>query len=251
MNMRYTSEAFSLINSQGLTIRGRVFLSAEQDAPRPTVILSHGFNGSHRHLADRAEAFAGAGIDCYTFDFCGGSTRCESDGILSEMMTIQSECADLRCVIDAVRANPRTDARNLYLMGESQGGLVTTLVAHGAPERFHGLILWYPALMIPEHSAERLRQGVTDVFGVTLSPDFDALAAGLDPWSAMPRFGGSVLIVQGDSDPVVPLHISEKAARLFPHARLQVIAGAGHGFSGKDLTGSIQAGVRFVKETLA
>lgn len=93
-----------------------------------------------------------------------------------------------------------------------------------------------------------MRLGVKDVFGVKLSPDFDRLAAELDPWSGMPSFKGSVQIIQGDSDPVVPMEICEKAASLFCDAALSIIPNAGHGFLGSDLSFAIDASVRFVLE---
>lgn len=148
--MKQGGEPFSIKNSRGLTIRGRAFLSGEHK--KPTVILSHGFNGCCKDLYNRGEAFFDAGINCYMFDFCGGGERSESDGVLAETMTIQSECEDLREVVAYARSQRGTDTENLFLMGESQGGLVSALVAQSEPSVYRGLILWYPAFMIPEHS---------------------------------------------------------------------------------------------------
>lgn len=240
---------FSVTHENGMTVRGVKF-PATGGGRKPAVILSHGFNGCCADLHNRGEVFAKAGVHCFMFDFRGGGLRTTSDGALSEMMTITTECEDLKLVVDYVRLQSDVDTDNLFLMGESQGGLVSTLVAEESPESFRGLILWYPALMIPEASKHRLAMGVRDVFGVRLSPDFDSDAASIDPWRLMTDYKGKVLIVQGDRDFIVSTGVSEKALRLFPNASIKMIPGAGHGFGGEDFNTAINASVSFVKETV-
>lgn len=41
------------------------------------------------------------------------------------------------------------------------------------------------------------------------------------------------MIIHGTSDNIVPISYSERAVTTFPNARLVVIDGAGHGFTGK------------------
>jgi len=240
---------FSVTHENGMTVRGVKF-SANDGGRKPAVILCHGFNGCCADLYNRGEAFAKAGIHCFMFDFRGGGARTTSDGVLSEMMTISTECEDLRLVVEYVRSQIDVDVNNIFLMGESQGGLVCTLVAEEFPESFRGLILWYPALMIPEASRQRLDMGIRDVFGVRLSSDFDRDAVNIDPWRLMPNYKGKVLIVQGDHDFVVTMSVSEKALRLFQNASMKIIPFAGHGFSGDDFKTAIEASVEMVKETV-
>ena len=38
----------------------------------------------------------------------------------------------------------------IYLLGSSQGGLVSALLADECPEDFAGMVLFYPAFNIPE-----------------------------------------------------------------------------------------------------
>ena len=229
---------FSVSHPDGSTVRGIRFKS-DSAGKRPAVIICHGFNGCYAGSLDRGEAFSTAGIDCWLFDFRGGGEYTASDGKLSEMMTTETECADLKLIIKYVLSQPETDGHRLFLQGESQGGLICTLVAEELPSLICGLILWYPALLIPEASRERLQKGVCDVFGIRLSPDFDRIAAKLDPWIKMKDYPGNVLLIHGDSDPVVPLEYSKKALSFFPNAKLKVIPGAGHGFSDIDLKSAI------------
>lgn len=237
---------FVLRHPGGMAVRG-LHCAAQVAGRHPAVILSHGFNSCCADLTNRAEAFAAAGIDCYLFDFRGGGTRTTSDGGLSEMMTLSTECADLELVVGHALAQEGTDPDALFLMGESQGGLVSVLTAERMPGVFRGLLLFFPALMIPEASRERLAKGQTSVFGIELSPDFDREAAQLDPWRAMPDYEGEVLLLHGDNDMIVPLSISRKAQALFPHAALHVVAGAGHGFDGDDLHFALTACVAMVR----
>ena len=150
-------------------------------------------------------------------------------------MTIATECEDLRLVSTWVHQLPEVDSQCVALMGESQGGLVSTIVAEEHPELFAALVLWYPALMIPEASRQRLARGETSVFGIQLSPSFDSQAAEINPWEHMPLFTKPVLLIHGDRDRVVPLSVSQRAAQLFPNAALTIVPGGSHGFDGNDL----------------
>ena len=65
----------------------------------------------------------------------------------------------------------------------------------------------------------------------------------------MPDYAGQVLLLHGDRDPVVPLDVSQKAEKLFPHAKLYVIKGAGHGFGGDDLSFALEKSIGMIKES--
>lgn len=242
----YTTEKLELKHPSGLTVRG-IHNVPECGGKRPAVIICHGFNSCYADQLRQGAAFAEAGIDSYLFDFCGGGARTTSDGKLSEMMTLDTECADLKLVVDYVRARESTDA--LFLMGESQGGLISVMTAQKYPDLFRGLLLWFPALIIPDASRERFLKNDPTVFGIQLSPDFDRLAMQVDPWKAMPDYAGQVLLLHGDRDPVVPLDVSQKAEKLFPHAKLYVIKGAGHGFGGDDLSFALEKSIGMIKES--
>ncbi len=236
---------FSLTHPNGMTVRGALF-PAPGGGRKPSVLVSHGFNGCCADLYGQAEAFARAGIHAFVFDFCGGGERTSSDGRLSEMMTPETEKADLKLVLSHVRSRPEADPSRIFLLGESQGGFISTLAAEELPEAVRGLILWFPALMIPDASRERLEKGIDRVFGVRLSPDFDPIAAAIDPWAKMPDYPGRVLLIHGDADPVVPLSVSRRALSLFPDAELLVLPGAGHGFGGTDLETALGRSAAFI-----
>lgn len=239
-------EPFSVTHPDGMTVRGTYYPAQNCTGPRPAVIMSHGFNALSAHMADRAEAFAAAGIHCFFYDFRGGSLSTTSDGVLAEMMTLDTERADLRLVMDHVRSCPGVDPDRLFLLGDSQGGMVSLLTAGADPDCCRGLILWFPALVIPEDSRRRLAEGRCSVFGIPICPDYDPVAAATDPWADMPGYTKPVLIIHGDQDPIIPLSAAEKAAGLYPDAKLMVIPGGKHGFVGEDHARAIRASVAHV-----
>ena len=240
---------FSLMHPSGMHVRG-VWFPCRDEGKRTAVILSHGFNGCCADLYDQAMTFAEAGIHTFVFDFRGGGERTTSDGRLSEMMTVDTECADLRLVMNYVQGLDCVDSTQLFLLGGSQGGLISTLVTEKYPDEVAGMILWFPALMIPEASKIRMERGITEVFGIRLSPEFDREAAQIDPWTDMKKYTRKVLMIHGDKDPVVPLSVSEKAAGLFPDAEVVVIPGAGHGFRDAELDEALKRSVSMIADVL-
>lgn len=55
-----------------------------------------------------------------------------------------------------------------------------------------------------------------------------------DIYGAISAYRRDVLLIHGDADGIVPLSYSEKAVEAYDSARLEVLPGAGHGFSGED-----------------
>ncbi|MGN1318451.1 MAG: alpha/beta hydrolase family protein, partial [Lachnospirales bacterium] len=53
-------------------------------------------------------------------------------------------------------------------------------------------------------------------------------------------FDKDVLIIHGDADDIVPLSYSEQAVNEYYSATLEVISGAGHGFSGQEFEQAVQ-----------
>ena len=251
--MKITKEHFSCMKDH-LTIRGTEYRPEGNDLP--AVILSHGFNGIGSDLAHYAEQLAGWGIAAYVFDFCGGSSRSTSDGRFQDM-TVFTEVRDLASVAAYVCGLPYIDGENLALMGCSQGGFVSALYAAAHPEAVSRLILFYPALCIPEDA----RRGKMLMYSFDPSdipeqivpvipegcPDpieplgraYPASAQKMDAFSAIAPYPGPVLIVHGDSDAAVNVVNSRRAQAAYHSVKplrcqLAEITGANHGFVGHE-----------------
>lgn len=221
--------------SEGKNIFGKLFIPNTKAKTYPTVILSHGFNSIGDDMADIALTFAENGFLAYTFDYCGGSTRSHSDGKTTEMSII-SEQNDLKAVIDMMSELDISDSGQIYLYGESQGGFVAALTAAEMPERIAAMILLYPAFCIPDQwlskDPESMAEPFTFMGDMLLSKKYYDDVPRYDVYDRVSWYNKPVMIYHGDSDEVVDISYSERLINAFPNAKLKVIKGAGHGFSG-------------------
>lgn len=119
----------------------------------PAVILSHGYNGSGNDLAGHAQHLSRHGIAAICLDFCCGSTR-DTSGFPTTSMTLFTERDDILAVLDWARASGRIT--DVFLYGESMGGMASVLAAVEAPRRIRGLGLLYLALCIPDNWKEKI-----------------------------------------------------------------------------------------------
>ena len=221
----------------GGRIYGQVFDPCDVHGERPFVICSHFFGGSHRDSAVWARLMADAGYGAYAFDYCGATFSSQSTGVSTREMSIRTEETDLECVLDMVRSLPQVDKRHVYLFGQSQGGLISSMVADARPDDVAGLFLLYPGFSVPALMRGRFGdvKNVPETFLMwqPLGKAYAVEAMDYDPYMHM-SYGGPVNIWHADNDPVVPITYSERAVATYPNATLEVIRGADHDFSGSD-----------------
>lgn len=222
---------------------------AGMDQKYPTVIFAHGFNSNYRDLQHHGDGFAQAGINCIFFDFCGGGLKTASDGAMKQM-TVLTEAEDLTEVIEQVSQMECVDASSLFVQGESQGGFVAAYVAAQIPEKIKGLILWYPAFVIPEDSKRRFEENDDTCFGIELSPDYNKTAKDIDIFKMISNYKGPVNLIHGEKDCCVPICYSEKAKKIYEDVSLIVIREAGHGFDGEDSKFAREQSIAFIEQHL-
>ena len=201
----------------------------------PAVILSHGYNGSGTDFEDECRYFASNGYLALAIDFCGGSVRSKSSGSTLEM-SLRTEMEDLQDVLEYVRNMPQVCADQVFLFGGSQGGVVSALTAAADTVGICGLVMYYPALCIPDNWNEEFPKGTTipeehEFWGMTLGRSYFEEARSLDVYKEISGYGGKVLIVHGDEDEIVDLSYSERAQEIYEKARLLVLPKEKHGFS--------------------
>lgn len=225
-----------------LRIRGTVFMpDAGQNLP--IAVVCHEFMANSFSTKRYAKTLAECGYAAYCFDFCGGATFGFSQGD-TRNMSVLTEIEDLNAVAAFAKGQPYTDPDRMLLMGCSQGGLVAAIAAARSPESVAGLILFYPAFIIPEHARrghmlgmkfdpanipDELRMGpirlgkryVTDVIDMDVLP-------------IITGYTGKVLIVHGDRDEVVEISSSQSAYEAYKAAgadvTLKILPGARHVF---------------------
>ena len=225
----------------GLTIRGTEYRPEGENLP--VVIVSHGFMAWQDTVRHYAKELARMGYCAYCFDFCGGSVmkKGKSDGATTDM-SVLTEVQDLEAVIEYVQSLPYT-GNELLLMGCSQGGFVSALVAAKHPGLVNKLVLFYPALCIPDDARagkmmfakfdpknipERLNCGP-----MKLGRCYPADVIDMDPIAEIKPYHGPVLIVHGTKDNIVNPDYARQAQRAYPNAELHIIEGGAHGFSKK------------------
>ena len=100
------------------------------------------------------------------------------------------------------------------------------------------MVLLYPAFCIPEMArtwfpTEADIPDSTAFFSwMTVGRPYVEAVWDYDVYEDVSAYEGDVLIIRGGRDSTVDLSHSQRASEVFPSARLEVIPGAGHGFSG-------------------
>ena len=232
----------------GNRIFGMMYYNSASSKKQPAVILSHSSSLTHEAMSGYALAIAKMGYAAYCFDFCGGSDKSKSDGKTDEM-TVFTEVEDLRAVVKTVKSLGYVEPSEVYLLGSSQGGLVSALLADECPDDFAGMILFYPAFNIPEMVSKFSGFGNWGDFGdlgnwgdfgdfggmMSMSEAYINSIKDFDVWSHIGKFSKPVCIIHGTADMIVPISNSEKAVGLYPSATLNKIEGANHGFNAANL----------------
>ena len=235
-----------------LTIRGTVYHPKEDHLP--IAIVCHGFMAWQDSVKHYAAFLAEMGYAAFTFDFCGGSAMCgKSDGKTTEM-SVLTETKDLEAVIEYVRNLSYTDSEKILLMGCSQGGLVSALVAAKNNFPIEKLVLFYPALCIPDDArAGKMMmvrfdpQNVPDTFRcgpMKLGRCYAMDVMQMDAFAEIKNYTGRVCIVHGTKDKIVDVSYAKRAAEAYKstmpigmqeskRVQLHFIDGGGHMFSKK------------------
>jgi pimeloyl-ACP methyl ester carboxylesterase len=208
-------------------IYGQAYIPKGNRSVYPTVIVSHGFTANYRTLVRYCEEFAREGIASYAFDFIGGSNNSKSGGSMKDM-SVLTEVSDLNMVIDFVKTLDFVDTNNLFLLGESQGGLVSALTAAKRENEIQGMVLVAPAFVIPDYMANISEN---DPIAAMVGSKYVEDALSINLYDDVRGYTKKVLILHGDNDSVVPLSYAKAAADAYRSAELVVIEGGGHGFN--------------------
>ncbi len=230
----------------GLTIRGCEY--RPQGDNLPIAIISHGFMANKNMCKQYAEKFAQMGYASYIFDFCGGCLLVgKSDGKTTDM-SVLTETEDLKTVIEYVKSLSYVNPNNITLMGCSQGGFVSALVAAELKDEINSLVLFYPALCIPDDAragkmmfAKFDPNNPPETFHcgpMKLGRQYITDVIGMNPFEKIAPYTGNVLLVHGTADKIVNLRYAEEAERTYKEREqgtitFHIIEKAKHMFSKK------------------
>ena len=256
-------EPFSLTGRSGRTVHATLYRPAlgdtegpaDQKPPLvtwchggPTSSCQAGFDLTLQFFTSRG--FAVACVDYAGSSGYGRSYRCSLWG--------QWGVADAEDCLDAalhLAARGDIDAQRMAIRGGSAGGM-TALNALAAGEGFGACVSWY---------------GVTDLMGLVATthdfeahytdrligplPGSEALYVERSPVTRAGEMAGSVLLLQGTEDAVVPPSQAERMRDALEatgtHCDLRFFEGEGHGFRRADtLTTCLEAELAFYLEEL-
>ena len=239
-------------NLFGLMLRPK-----NREGKLPTVICSHGYNGSYQYFnLSVGRSLAMSGFAVYCFDFFNGSMHGKSGGKMTEM-SVFDEREQLDAVIDRIKQEPYVDTENLFLLGESQGGFVTAITAPRHNEDVRAVVLFYPAFCIQDDMRKRFDSidDVPETFkalgGMTIGRKYYEGLFDFDLYSEISKYDGPVLIIHGDADNIVDVSYGVTGAETYKDAELEILPGENHGFSAEGKTKATELTYRFFKKHLS
>lgn len=234
------------------TIYGVLSKPKTTTSRQPIAIIAHGFNSTYHFGKNYFEMFNRLGYQCFAFDFPCGSVNSQSDNNIVNMSIIDEQQA-LEAIVHSFQERPDIDPERVVLVGESQGGLISSLVAANKSMNIDRLVLVFPALCIPDNWNDRYKQisdipEVTSFWGVNLGRRFFTEMRYLRPFEIIGSYEGPVQIIHGDSDQIVPVDYAHRASEIYKDVRLHVIKGAGHGFKPDEFKEELEVLEQFITE---
>jgi dipeptidyl aminopeptidase/acylaminoacyl peptidase len=223
--------------SDGLAIRGELYLPSDQTAPFPTLILCHGIPAGVKGPEDRgypllAERFCREGFLALIFNFRGA-------GLSEGNFDILGWARDLEKGLNNLYLRPEVDRKRIYLLGFSGGAAVSIYVAARHKEVAAVASCASPAEFRDLSTAKGLKNFLAHAreVGIVKDPVFPR---SMDEWKRSfqavrpidwidripPR---PLLLIHGTRDDVVGVsHAHRLYEKVKGKAERSIIEGAGH-----------------------
>ncbi|NWF53274.1 MAG: alpha/beta fold hydrolase [Syntrophaceae bacterium] len=223
--------------SDGLTIRGEVYLPTHSRGPFPALILCHGIPAKIKGADDRgypllAERFCGEGFLVLIFNFRGA-------GLSEGDFDILGWARDLEKGLNTLYLRPEVNRERIFLMGFSGGAAVSIYVAARHREVSAVISCASPADFRDLSTAKGLEDFLTHAreVGIVKSAGFPQSMEGwkksfktVKPIDWIDRIPPRpLLLIHGTRDDVVGIrHAHRLYEKVKGKAELVVIEGAGH-----------------------
>ena len=233
-------ELFYINGSQG-KLAARLSLPDLQSGEKcPMIIFSHGFGGDMTfHLFEpiiERLNHTGIGVLRYDFNGCG-----KSEGEFQNM-TVPNEIDDLLNVIAYVRQLSVT--KNISLLGHSQGGVVTSMVAGdcGYPQIECEVLLSAASVLRDDALRGITHGGHFDPWhldkptyevsgGHSIGRPYIQTAMTLPIYETTSKYAGPALIINGMADVVVPYTYAERYHDVLKESEIILIPGENHTYN--------------------
>jgi uncharacterized protein len=214
----------------------------------PGVLFVHGWGGSQEQYLARANAVAGLGYVCLTFDLRGHvETKARYETVSRE-----DNLRDVAAAYQVLARHPSVDPTRIAVVGSSYGGYLGATLSASVPVKW--LALRAPALYKDADwqlakTQLRQRQDLPAYrLGVVHAEESRALRA-------CAEFTGDVLLVESEEDLIVPHQVVTNYRNAFTRAHsvtYRVLEGADHGLSTERAQGAYtELLVNWLKEMIA
>ena len=235
----YTVKEYTFV-SNGKKIYARAYIPDVQ-GPVPLVVYSHGLGVSVEHDEEVQKTLAKSGVAVFSFEFAGGSssTSPKSEGATTEM-SVLTELQNLRDALQFASSLPFVKADRIYLMGSSQGGFVSALMAEEAAN-LAGVFLLYPAFSLPDDirsTFPKLDEApeTFNLLGTKISKKYLVDVYPIYAYEGLSKITAPVHIYHGADDFIVPITASKKAVKSLKDARLTTLEDTGHSLTPEQQT---------------
>lgn len=130
--------------SSGLSCAGDLYLpdGIRADAPRPGIVLGHGFTITKQSLAEEAAFLSKAGYVCLAIDYRSFG---ESEGEPRGQLFPLNEAEDIRNAVSYLQHRPEVDAEKIGFWGASFGGAMA-IYAAGVDRRIKASVAVVPVI---------------------------------------------------------------------------------------------------------
>lgn len=202
-----------------LEIHGLCYMPSDSNN-LPIAIISHEFMSNKLFTVRYAKMFAKMGYAAFCYDFCGGCIVGRSEGKTTEMSAL-TEIEDLKAVIKYAKAQAYVNDAKLTLMGCSQGGMVTALFAGQNQCKIDNLVLFYPALSVPDDDRKgHMIKAIFDPDNIPEHMNCGLMKLGkkyvtdvinMNVFDLIRGYHGNVMICHGNADTLVDISYSQKA----------------------------------------
>lgn len=186
--------------------------------------------------------------------------KCQIDGATTDM-SVLPKVKDLEALIAYVQSLSYT-GDELLLMGCSQGGYVSALTAAKHPEMAAKLVLFYPALCIPDDArAGKMIFAKFDPNNVPETINYMRIKLGrcyvtnvinMNPYDTIKGFHGDILLVHGTKDKIVNIDCARRVYEMYQsksaNVKFEIIDGGRHMFSKQHDVAVIEVLRKFLKQ---
>jgi dienelactone hydrolase len=155
--------------------------------------------------------------------------------------------ADATAIVDVARTYAAVDPGRIGLLGFSQGGVYSLLIAAYAPDRINAVVSYYPVTDFP-HWLDKREAGFWQRFafrfvrwyfrresGAENEAEFEQVLTAASPYFVAEKIEAPVLLIHGERDTTAPVEesqrMADRLAALGKPVDLLVISGAVHIFN--------------------